>query len=51
MSGVTFIDSTGTTGLLVALQDSESLILRKSAPVEKLLDLAGVSELFPMPEN
>ena len=51
MTGVTFIDSTGTSCLLVALQASETLILRRSAPVDKLLELAGVSHLFPAPED
>ena len=51
MTGVTFIDSTGTSCLLVALEKSETLILRRSVPVNKLLELAGVSHLFPAPEE
>jgi len=51
MTGVTFIDSTGTSALLIALEKSESLILRRSAPVDRLLDLAGVSHLFPASED
>ena len=51
MSGVTFIDSTGTNCLLVALEASETLVLRRSAAVERLLELAGVSDLFPAPED
>jgi anti-anti-sigma factor len=51
MTGVTFIDSTGTSALLIALEKSESLILRRSAPVDRLLELAGVSHLFPAPED
>ena len=51
MTGVTFIDSTGTSCLLVALEKSETLILRRSDPVNKLLELAGVSHLFLAPED
>jgi anti-anti-sigma factor len=51
MTGVTFIDSTGTKCLLLALEASETLILRRSAPVDRLLELAGVSQLFPVSED
>jgi anti-anti-sigma regulatory factor len=51
MTGITFIDSTGTSALLVALEASETLILRRSASVNRLLELAGVSHLFPAPED
>ena len=51
MTGVTFLDSTGTTALLVALQASETLVLRRSDAVNRLLELAGVSHLFPAPEG
>jgi anti-anti-sigma factor len=51
MTGVTFIDSTGTKCLLVALEKSETLILRRSASVNRLLELAGVSALFLPTEN
>jgi anti-anti-sigma factor len=51
MSGVSLIDSTGTSCLLVALDRSESLVLRTSAPVQRLLELAGVSQLFPAPDD
>jgi anti-anti-sigma regulatory factor len=51
MSGVSFVDSTETSCLLVALDRSESLVLRTSAPMKRLLELAGVSHLFPAPED
>lgn len=51
MTGVTFIDSAGTSCLLVALGASEALILRRNATVDRLLELAGISHLFPAPEG
>lgn len=51
MTGVTFIDSAGTSCLLVALEASEALILRRSATVDRLLELAGISHLFPASEG
>jgi anti-anti-sigma factor len=50
MTQVTFIDSTATSCLLHALEASEKLILRRSAQVERLLELSGLSDLFPAPE-
>ena len=50
MTQVTFIDSTGTSCLFHALEASESLILRRSSKVERLLELSGLSDVFPVPE-
>jgi anti-sigma B factor antagonist len=51
MTGVSFIDSTGLACLLVALDGSETLVLRRSTSVARILELAGVSQLFPSPED
>ena len=51
MTGVTFIDSTGLACLLVALDASETLVLRRSTSVARILELGGVSNLFPQPED
>ena len=51
MSGVTFIDSAAMSCLVVAQEKSEILVLRRSPPVARLLDLAGLSHLFPAPET
>lgn len=50
MSGVSFIDSSGTRCLLTALEQSDSLVLRRSSDVDRLLELSGVADLFPAPE-
>jgi len=50
MTGVTFIDSTGTSALLVALEVGD-LDHAESASVNRLLELAGVFHLFPAPED
>jgi anti-sigma B factor antagonist len=50
MTGVSFIDSTGLACLLVAREASETLVLRRSGPVARILELGGVSQLFPAPE-
>jgi anti-sigma B factor antagonist len=51
MTGVTFIDSTGLACLLVALDASETLVLRRSTSVARILELGGVANLFPQPED
>jgi anti-sigma B factor antagonist len=51
MTGVSFIDSTGLACLLVAREGSETLVLRRSGPVARILEVAGVSYLFLEPED
>lgn len=47
MSGVTFIDSSGVRCLLNAREACDSLQLTRSARVDRILVLTGVSDLFP----
>jgi len=51
MTRVSFIDLTGLACLLVALEASEVFVLRRSAPVARILELGGVSDLFPILED
>ena len=47
LEGVTFIDSTGLNELVRPTLEGYSVTLRRpSAPVRRLLELTGVSELF-----
>ncbi len=53
LSGVTFIDSTGLDLLLGASQDSAAgqwafVVVHPSAVVQRLIELSGTADLFPV---
>jgi anti-sigma B factor antagonist len=56
LSGVTFIDSTGLQLLLEASRHSADdgwgfVLVRPSAPVQRLIEVSGTADLFPVLES